>query len=75
MTSELWNSDDCATYLRCSRRHFMMRIKTASGFPPAIHLPMLGGKTRPLWRADDVRAYVDGFARPRQNHASSLPAP
>jgi hypothetical protein len=23
---ELWNSDDCAKFFRCSQRHFMERI-------------------------------------------------
>jgi predicted DNA-binding transcriptional regulator AlpA len=29
----MWNSAECADYLRISRRHFMGRIKTLASFP------------------------------------------
>ena len=29
----MWNSEECAEYLRVSRRHFMQRVKTLASFP------------------------------------------
>lgn len=58
MNIELWNSDDCATFLRCSRRQFMERIRPVPSFPKPLYLPTTEGSSRPLWHADDVRAWA-----------------
>jgi len=56
---ELWNSSDCAEFFRCSRRHFMERMKPLPDFPKASYLPTLGdGKSRPLWHPHEVRAWA-----------------
>ena len=43
----MWNSAECADYLRISRRHFMGRIKTLASFPQSC---ATGG----LWLRSEV---------------------
>jgi len=51
----LWNSDDCAAFLRMSRRHFMERVKWVRSFPRPRYLPTMQGRSRPLWNPAEVR--------------------
>ena len=58
-TGELayWNSTDCAAFLRCTRRHFIERIKPLYSFPHARYLMRLDGTvSRPLWLDKKVQA-------------------
>ncbi|MEW6314613.1 MAG: hypothetical protein AB1513_11340 [Pseudomonadota bacterium] len=56
----LWDSKDCAAYLRCSVSHFMQRIAALPGFPQSIRLPASGaaGRPRPAHQRKRNRAPV-----------------
>lgn len=54
----LWNSDDCAAFLRCSRRRFMEHIRPLPSFPPPRYLPTVEGSSRPLWFPDEVEMWA-----------------
>jgi predicted DNA-binding transcriptional regulator AlpA len=61
--SEVWNAKDVAEYLRCSPRQVVERVRHRPGFPKAF---TLGGGPL-LWRAQDIRAYVDQLAAPSES--------
>mgnify|MGYP003338762016 CR=1 FL=1 len=49
---DLWTSDDCAAYMRCSKGHFLRRVAALPGFPRRIDIG------RPRWYANEVREWV-----------------
>lgn len=55
---ELWNSDDCANFFRCSQRHFMERIAPVPTFPQRRYIPTVSGRAGPYWVAKDVMFYA-----------------
>lgn len=74
-TLELWNSDDCATFLRCSRRQFMERIRPVPTFPHPKYLPTIEGSSRPLWHAADVRAWAVAHLQHQKHEAPAYHNP
>lgn len=62
---ELWNSDDCAKFFRCSQRHFMERMAPVPGFPPRRYIPTVSGRAGPYWLSSDVMQYaIPELSRP-----------
>jgi len=49
----LWDADECAEYLHCSRRHFVERISKQRGFPAR-------SPAGPCW----VKSAVVKYAKP-----------
>lgn len=70
MTVELWNSDDCAAFLRCQRRHFLENFKPLPTFPRALYLPTIRGNSRPLWYAAEVQAWAAANLRPEKHEVT-----
>lgn len=64
---ELWNSTDCATFFRCSRKHFMESIRPLPTFPRAAYLPTINGTGRALWRSEQVRAWAAANLQTRKH--------
>ena len=66
---EWWSSDDVAAYLRCEAEHVNRCIKVHPEFPSAYTMPMVHrggnpGRTRPLWKAAEVKAWAESHAVP-----------
>lgn len=56
---QLWNSDDCAEWFRCTQRHFMEKIAPQPGFPTRFSYPTVSGRSRPVWDAESVRQWTE----------------
>lgn len=51
----LWDAQDCANYMKVSRRHFVDRIANSPGFPKRVQLPTAEGRRgHPRWFAKEV---------------------
>lgn len=51
----LWDAQDCANYLKVSRRHFVDRVANVPGFPTRVQLPTAEGRRgHPRWFAKEV---------------------
>lgn len=56
---QLWNSKECAAYLRKSVTVFMQHIAAHPSFPKRIRTPgTRGGESMPLWRAAEVAEWA-----------------
>lgn len=69
---ELWNSNDCAAFFRCSRKNFMEAIRPLPTFPRAQYLPTMRGTSRALWKPDEVRAWAAAHLRESRCAAASV---
>lgn len=56
---ELWNSNDCAQFFRCTVKHFTDRIKPVPSFPRPRTLPTAFGRSRPYWLPQEVREWAE----------------
>lgn len=55
----LWDAQDCADYMKVSRRHFVDRIANSPGFPKRVQLPTAEGRRgHPRWFAKEVEAWL-----------------
>lgn len=62
----LWDSADCAAFMRISKTHFMQYVAPQPGFPHAIRIPKSDGKTgQPRWKAKEVIEWADGYQEKR----------
>lgn len=61
-----WNSTDCAAFFRCTRKHFMERIRPLPSFPRAMRMPTMVGLSRPLWTIADVQTWAESNLRARR---------
>ena len=48
----IWNAQDCADYLKVSRKHFLRDLRYRDGFPKQLPWSLEG---RPRWSAQEVR--------------------
>lgn len=62
----LWDSADCALFMRVSLNHFRQYIAPQPGFPHAIRIPKSDGKTgQPRWKAREVIEWADQYQEKR----------
>lgn len=62
----LWDSADCAAFMRVSINHFRQYIASLPGFPQAIRLPKADGKRgQPRWKAREVIEWTDSYQERR----------
>lgn len=62
----LWDSSDCASFMRVSCGHFMQYIAPQPKFPQALRFPKLDGKTgQPRWKAKEVIEWADSHQEKR----------
>jgi len=57
-TTELWNVDDIARYIRLSRSSVQSRIICRKDFPRAIRIPSHTGLGGRRWYAKEVKSWV-----------------
>lgn len=57
-TTELWNVDDIARYIRLSRSSTQSRIICRKDFPRAIRIPTNNGLGGRRWYAKEVKYWI-----------------
>jgi hypothetical protein len=68
MSTELWTVKEISAFLKRSVRHTRDRIVKSSGFPTEVLIPSPnGGRSNPLWYADDVLNWVKKHQSKRRN--------
>lgn len=56
----LWTTEECAQYIRVSRRQFQDRIMVLPDFPKPMRLPTLkGGRGHPRWKREEILSWTE----------------
>lgn len=59
---EIWDAQDCADYLKCTRKHFSDRISNNHGFPQPLRMPSPEGKNpHRRWYAKEVIQWAENL--------------
>lgn len=51
---QCWNADECASYLKMTKKTFLNYYAPHPKFPKAIRPQRMGGNGLPLWKATEV---------------------
>jgi len=55
----IWESKQCAEYLRISERHYVDKVSKSAGYPLAIKLPTENGsRGHSRWYAQEIQEWV-----------------
>ena len=61
---QLWTTQDIGSYLKIDPNKVVQRYASLPDFPKRIEIPTAEGRvTHPRWKAQDVVAWVEGYAR------------